>query len=202
MSWPTRLTGPPPPGDRTHEPRQRLPSPPLRPGSVRRLRRPAAGRRGRCAKRDTRSWTPTRHTRCTASRRRWAWGVPRSRPSCCGRPRRRGHRLLDDLLHERRRLPHQRGESTAAQPPVDDSHHLRTGGVAGRDLGVLRAVRPDASLPEPYHPVFEAASFRLASIDSFFLSVEVPDGINPADVAVDMRGFGSTEVQIIEESER
>lgn len=57
-------------------------------------------------------------------------------------------------------------------------------------------------LPEPYHPVFEAESFRRASIDSFFLSVEVPDGTNPADVAVDMRGFGSTEVQIIEESER
>lgn len=57
-------------------------------------------------------------------------------------------------------------------------------------------------LPEPYHPVFEAESFRRASIDAFFLSVEVPDGTNPADVAVDVRGFGSTEVQIIEESER
>lgn len=57
-------------------------------------------------------------------------------------------------------------------------------------------------LPEPYHPVFEAESFRFASIDSFFLSVEVPEGTNPADVAVDMRGVGSTEVQIVEESER
>jgi hypothetical protein len=57
-------------------------------------------------------------------------------------------------------------------------------------------------LPEPYHPVFEAESFRRASIDAFFLSAEVPEGGNPADVAVDMRAFGSTEVQIVEESER
>lgn len=57
-------------------------------------------------------------------------------------------------------------------------------------------------LPEPYHPVFEAESFRRASIDAFFLSVEVPEGTNPADVAVDLRGFGSTDVQIIQESER
>lgn len=57
-------------------------------------------------------------------------------------------------------------------------------------------------LPEPYHPVFEARSFARASIDGFFLSVEVPAGTDPADVAVDMRGFGSTEVQVIEESER
>jgi Protein of unknown function (DUF3341) len=57
-------------------------------------------------------------------------------------------------------------------------------------------------LPEPYHPVFEAESFRRASIDAFFVSVEVPEGTNPADVAVDLRGLGSTDVQIIEESER
>lgn len=57
-------------------------------------------------------------------------------------------------------------------------------------------------LPEPYHPVFEAESFRRASIDSFFVSVEVPSGKNPADVAVDMRSFGSIDVQIVEESER
>lgn len=57
-------------------------------------------------------------------------------------------------------------------------------------------------LPEPYHPVFEAESFRRASIDAFFLSVEVPDGTNPADVASDLSGFGSTDVQIVEESER
>jgi hypothetical protein len=57
-------------------------------------------------------------------------------------------------------------------------------------------------LPEPYHPVFEAESFRRASIDAFFVSVEVPPGQSPADVAVDLRGLGSTDVQIVEESER
>jgi hypothetical protein len=62
-------------------------------------------------------------------------------------------------------------------------------------MGLLR-------LPEPYHPVFEAESFRRASIDGYFVSVEVPEGVNPADVAVDMRGVGSTDVQIVEESER
>jgi hypothetical protein len=57
-------------------------------------------------------------------------------------------------------------------------------------------------LPEPYHPVFEAESFRRASIDSFFLSLEVPEGKNPADIAVEIRNLGSIDVQIVEESER
>ena len=57
-------------------------------------------------------------------------------------------------------------------------------------------------LPEPYHPVFEAESFRRASIDSFFLSLEVAYGQNPADIANEMRNLGSIDVQIVEESER
>lgn len=65
-------------------------------------------------------------------------------------------------------------------------------------LGLMGLMR----LPEPYHPVFEAESFRRASIDGFFVSVEVPEGTNPGDVAVDLRGLGSMDVQIIEESER
>ena len=56
--------------------------------------------------------------------------------------------------------------------------------------------------PEPYHPVFEAESFRRASIDAFFLSAEVPSGGNPEEIAADMRVAGSLEVQIVEESER
>ena len=71
-------------------------------------------------------------------------------------------------------------------------------GSSGAFFGLFALLR----LPEPYHPVFEAESFRRASIDSFFVSIEVPDGSNPADVAVELRGLGSTDVQIIEESER
>ena len=56
--------------------------------------------------------------------------------------------------------------------------------------------------PEPYHPVFEAESFRRASIDAFFVSIEVPEGTNPAAVAADVKGLGSIDVQVVEESER
>ena len=57
-------------------------------------------------------------------------------------------------------------------------------------------------LPRPYHPVFEAESFRRASIDGFFLSAEVPPGTSPGEVAAAMKEHGSSDVQIIEESER
>ena len=57
-------------------------------------------------------------------------------------------------------------------------------------------------LPEPYHPVFEAESFRRASIDGFFLSVEVAKGQSSADVAAELKSLGSADVQIVEESER
>jgi hypothetical protein len=59
-----------------------------------------------------------------------------------------------------------------------------------------------ARLPRPYHPVFESESFARASIDAFFLSVEVPAGGDPEAVARDVRGVGAKDVQIIEESER
>jgi hypothetical protein len=59
-----------------------------------------------------------------------------------------------------------------------------------------------ARLPEPYHPVFEAESFRRASIDAFFVSIEVPAGTAPAAVAADVKSLGSIDVQIVEESER
>ena len=59
-----------------------------------------------------------------------------------------------------------------------------------------------ARLPEPYHPVFEAESFRRVSIDGFFVSIEVPEGTNPAAVAAEVKAQGSIDVQVVEESER
>jgi hypothetical protein len=57
-------------------------------------------------------------------------------------------------------------------------------------------------LPQPYHPVFEWENFGRASVDGFFLSVEVPRGEDPVDVANDARIVGAADVQVIEEPER
>jgi hypothetical protein len=57
-------------------------------------------------------------------------------------------------------------------------------------------------LPQPYHPIFEWEAFARASVDGFFLSVEVGAGEDPVDVANDARIVGAAEVQVIEEPER
>lgn len=57
-------------------------------------------------------------------------------------------------------------------------------------------------LPQPYHPIFEWENFGRASVDGFFLSVEVGAGEDPVDVANDARIVGAAEVQVIEEPER
>lgn len=57
-------------------------------------------------------------------------------------------------------------------------------------------------LPEPYHPLFESENFRRASIDGFFLSVEVPEGKRPEDVMDDARLVGAVNVEAVEEGER
>jgi hypothetical protein len=59
-----------------------------------------------------------------------------------------------------------------------------------------------AGLPKPYHPVFEADFFARASIDQFFLSVEVPAGSDVEKAAADVRSAGAVEVQTVAESER
>jgi len=59
-----------------------------------------------------------------------------------------------------------------------------------------------ARLPRPYHPVFESEAFLRASIDAFFLSIELPPG-EPADGALaEARAAGAVHVELVEESER
>lgn len=57
-------------------------------------------------------------------------------------------------------------------------------------------------LPQPYHPVFEWDAFSRASVDGFFVSVEIPPGEDSSDVANDARIVGASDVRVIEESER
>ena len=66
-------------------------------------------------------------------------------------------------------------------------------------FGVMALMR----LPKPYHPVFQSERFtERASIDGFFLSMEL-DETGDAQAAQDaMKGFGATHVELIEEVER
>jgi hypothetical protein len=55
--------------------------------------------------------------------------------------------------------------------------------------------------PQPYHPLFESENFRRASIDGFFLSVEVPAGKDD-EISADARGAGAANVELVVEQER
>jgi len=59
-----------------------------------------------------------------------------------------------------------------------------------------------ARLPRPYHPVFESQAFTRASIDGYFLSVELPPGGNADRALADARGAGAIGAELVLESER
>ena len=101
--------------------------------------------------------------------------------------------VVDFPINVANRPPH----SPPANIPITFELAILLGGSSSF-FGLMGLMR----LPEPYHPVFEAESFRRASIDGFFVSIEVPKGQNPADVAAQLSELGPTEVQVIEESER
>ena len=59
-----------------------------------------------------------------------------------------------------------------------------------------------AKLPQPYHPIFESEDFARASVDAFFLSVELPPGTDMDRALADIRASGALSAEIVEESER
>jgi hypothetical protein len=59
-----------------------------------------------------------------------------------------------------------------------------------------------ARLPRPYHPVFESENFSRASIDAFFLSVELPPEGDASKAMADATAAGATNVEVVTESER
>jgi Protein of unknown function (DUF3341) len=59
-----------------------------------------------------------------------------------------------------------------------------------------------AKLPQPYHPVFESEQFSRASIDAFFLSVELPVGADADRAIADIKAAGAIGTELVTESER
>ena len=59
-----------------------------------------------------------------------------------------------------------------------------------------------AKLPQPYHPIFESEDFPRASVDAFFMSVELPPGTDIDRAVADIRAAGALSAEIVEESER
>ena len=100
---------------------------------------------------------------------------------------------VDFPINVANRPPH----SPPAFIPITFELAVLLGGTSSF-FGVLALMR----LPEPYHPVFEWEEFRRASIDGFFLSLEVPTGSDPTQVAEDVQRFVPVAVKVVEESER
>jgi hypothetical protein len=100
---------------------------------------------------------------------------------------------IDFPINVGNRPPH----SAPAFVPITFELMVLFGGVSAF-VGSMVLMR----LPQPYHPVFESEAFLRASVDGFFLSVEVPDGIDPVDVANDARIVGASEAHVVVEPER
>lgn len=92
------------------------------------------------------------------------------------------------------RPPH----SPPAFVPITFELTILLGGISAF-LGSLLVL---FKLPQPYHPLFESENFSRASVDSYFLSVEVPTDKRPDDIMDDARLVGATNVEVVEESER
>jgi hypothetical protein len=101
---------------------------------------------------------------------------------------------VDFPINVANRPPH----SAPAFVPITFELMVLLGGTSAF-FGLMALMR----LPQPYHPVFEWDAFQSrASIDGFFLSVEVARDDDPAQVADEVRGVGAREVQVIEEPYR
>ncbi len=87
--------------------------------------------------------------------------------------------------------------SAPAFIPITFEMMVLFGGIAAF-VGLMALIR----LPEPYFPTFEWANFEKASIDGFFLSIELAKDADAADVSNDVRIVGASDVQVIVEPER
>jgi len=59
-----------------------------------------------------------------------------------------------------------------------------------------------AGLPRPYHPVFESEAFRRASINGYFLSIEIPADEDSGRAIAQTRAAGAVGAELVLESER
>ena len=101
---------------------------------------------------------------------------------------------VDFPINVANRPPH----SAPAFVPITFELAVLLGGLSAF-LGSLIAL---FKFPTPYHPLFESENFQRASVDGYFLSVEVTSGKRPEDVMDDARVVGAVNVEVVEESER
>jgi hypothetical protein len=102
--------------------------------------------------------------------------------------------VIDFPINIGNRPPH----SPPAFIPITFELAVLLGGCSAFFGSVLALFR----FPQPYHPVFESEAFRRASVDGFFLSVEVPAGGAAETIADEARLVGASSVEVVEESER